>query len=266
VRSAWASRTSPARSARFSSGRRCSRVTFCLNAALRTSDQARARWKEVRASAQDDLVALGDDIRALDVDIQMPGVTADANSVTGRRSRPISGPVGSLTAPSAPRIWRPSVKRWRRDALRWRAQRRSWRGAPSRSDGPRASSIPGTGHPQRMEPLASVGHPPRRRGRGTGGVRRHHGKQCARLAEQCRRRGRRPLCADLAREIAPVLVGQALVPRRTEARKPALRTLRPRARRGEIALRVRQPRQPYARLGHDGTRGCRHRQAMRTRE
>jgi hypothetical protein len=35
-------------------------------------------WEEVRASAQDDLVALGDDIRSLDVDIQMPGVTADA--------------------------------------------------------------------------------------------------------------------------------------------------------------------------------------------
>ena len=35
-------------------------------------------WDEVRASAQDDLVALGDDIRSLDVDIQMPGVTDDA--------------------------------------------------------------------------------------------------------------------------------------------------------------------------------------------
>jgi hypothetical protein len=35
-------------------------------------------WDEVRQSAQDDLVGLGDDIRSLDVDIQMPGVTADA--------------------------------------------------------------------------------------------------------------------------------------------------------------------------------------------
>ncbi|MGI8413731.1 MAG: hypothetical protein ACR2QA_14835 [Solirubrobacteraceae bacterium] len=35
-------------------------------------------WEEVRSSAQDDLVALGDDIRSLDVDIQMPGVTGDA--------------------------------------------------------------------------------------------------------------------------------------------------------------------------------------------
>lgn len=35
-------------------------------------------WEEVRSSAQDDLVALGDDIRSLDVDIQMPGVSADA--------------------------------------------------------------------------------------------------------------------------------------------------------------------------------------------
>ncbi len=35
-------------------------------------------WEEVRASAQDDLVALGDDIRSLDVDIQMPGVSDEA--------------------------------------------------------------------------------------------------------------------------------------------------------------------------------------------
>jgi hypothetical protein len=35
-------------------------------------------WEEVRSSAQDDLVALGDDIRSLDVDIQMPGASAEA--------------------------------------------------------------------------------------------------------------------------------------------------------------------------------------------
>ena len=35
-------------------------------------------WEEVRASAQDDLVALGEDIRSLDVDISMPGVSDDA--------------------------------------------------------------------------------------------------------------------------------------------------------------------------------------------
>jgi hypothetical protein len=35
-------------------------------------------WDEVRSSAQDDLVALGDDIRSLDVDIQMPGVSNEA--------------------------------------------------------------------------------------------------------------------------------------------------------------------------------------------
>jgi hypothetical protein len=35
-------------------------------------------WDEVRSSAQDDLVALGDDIRSLDVDIQMPGVSDEA--------------------------------------------------------------------------------------------------------------------------------------------------------------------------------------------
>ncbi len=35
-------------------------------------------WEEVRASAQEDLVALGDDIRSLDIDIQMQGVTDEA--------------------------------------------------------------------------------------------------------------------------------------------------------------------------------------------
>jgi hypothetical protein len=35
-------------------------------------------WDEVRESAQEDLVALGDDIRSLDVDIQMPGVSDEA--------------------------------------------------------------------------------------------------------------------------------------------------------------------------------------------
>jgi len=35
-------------------------------------------WEEVRSSAQDDLVGLGEDIRALDVDIAMPGVTQEA--------------------------------------------------------------------------------------------------------------------------------------------------------------------------------------------
>lgn len=35
-------------------------------------------WEEVRSSAQDDLVGLGEDIRALDVDIEMPGVPPEA--------------------------------------------------------------------------------------------------------------------------------------------------------------------------------------------
>ena len=35
-------------------------------------------WDEVRASAQDDLVALGEEIRGLDVDISMPGASAEA--------------------------------------------------------------------------------------------------------------------------------------------------------------------------------------------
>jgi hypothetical protein len=37
-------------------------------------------WEEVRSQAQDDLVTLGDDIRGLDVDIQMPDATPDAKA------------------------------------------------------------------------------------------------------------------------------------------------------------------------------------------
>ncbi|MEA2299360.1 MAG: hypothetical protein QOF77_2296 [Solirubrobacteraceae bacterium] len=35
-------------------------------------------WDEVRAQARDDLIALGEDIRSLDVDVQMEGVSQDA--------------------------------------------------------------------------------------------------------------------------------------------------------------------------------------------
>ena len=35
-------------------------------------------WEEVRSHAQEDLVALGDDIRSLDVDVQMPNASAEA--------------------------------------------------------------------------------------------------------------------------------------------------------------------------------------------
>jgi hypothetical protein len=41
-------------------------------------------WEEVRSSAQDDVVALGDDIRSLDVDIQMPGVSEEAKQRYGQ--------------------------------------------------------------------------------------------------------------------------------------------------------------------------------------
>jgi hypothetical protein len=41
-------------------------------------------WEEVRASAQEDLVTLGDDIRSLDVDIQMPGVSDEAKQRYGQ--------------------------------------------------------------------------------------------------------------------------------------------------------------------------------------
>ena len=39
-----------------------------------------AEFEEAKRNARDDLVALGDDIRALDVDVEMPGVDADAKA------------------------------------------------------------------------------------------------------------------------------------------------------------------------------------------
>jgi hypothetical protein len=41
-------------------------------------------WEEVRSSAQDDLVALGDDIRSLDIDVEMPGVSEDVKQRYGQ--------------------------------------------------------------------------------------------------------------------------------------------------------------------------------------
>lgn len=41
-------------------------------------------WEEVRSSAQDDLVALGDDIRSLDVDIEMPQASDAAKQRYGQ--------------------------------------------------------------------------------------------------------------------------------------------------------------------------------------
>jgi hypothetical protein len=41
-------------------------------------------WEEVRAAAQDDLVGLGEDIRTLDVDIQMPGASERAKTRYGQ--------------------------------------------------------------------------------------------------------------------------------------------------------------------------------------
>lgn len=35
-------------------------------------------WEDVRTQAQDDLVSVGDDIRGLDVDVQMSQASADA--------------------------------------------------------------------------------------------------------------------------------------------------------------------------------------------
>ena len=49
----------------------------------RRSRQEKADTALVKEAARDDLIALGDDIRALDLDVEMPGVDAEAKSHYG---------------------------------------------------------------------------------------------------------------------------------------------------------------------------------------
>ena len=51
-----------------------------LAARRRRQREQAAEFAEVKDNVRDDLVALGDDIRALDVDIEMPGVTPEARA------------------------------------------------------------------------------------------------------------------------------------------------------------------------------------------
>jgi hypothetical protein len=54
-------------------------TVYVVSRRRRRREQAE-RFAEVKDNARDDLVALGDDIRALDVDIEMPGVSAEARA------------------------------------------------------------------------------------------------------------------------------------------------------------------------------------------
>jgi hypothetical protein len=55
-----------------------------LVARRRRRERERAEFAEVKENARDDLVALGDDIRALDLDVEMPGTDPDARAAYGQ--------------------------------------------------------------------------------------------------------------------------------------------------------------------------------------
>jgi uncharacterized membrane protein YgcG len=55
-----------------------------LVARRRRRERERAEFAEVKENARDDLVALGDDIRALDLDVEMPGIDPEAREAYGR--------------------------------------------------------------------------------------------------------------------------------------------------------------------------------------
>ena len=120
----------------------------------RRQDQA-AELAEVKDNVRDDLVVLGDEIRALDLDIQMPDVPPEARAdyetavnAYDRASRRASSPGGR-------RISSRSARRSRTG--RWAMKRRApgSRAASRPSGARRASSIPGTGRP----PATSSGRP-----------------------------------------------------------------------------------------------------------
>ena len=76
---------------------------------------------EVKDNVRDDLVALGDDIRALDLDVQMPNADpAGEGGLRAAPSRPTTARTAVFeTARTTRRIWRPPrPRRSRRAAMR----------------------------------------------------------------------------------------------------------------------------------------------------
>ena len=111
--------------------------------------QDEAEFEEAKRNARDDLVALGDDIRALDIDVEMPTIDpeakADYDHAVTRYTRG-RGAVGARALAARPRARSPP--RWRRAAGRWPRPRRGWRARSRPSGGRRASSIPATARPR----------------------------------------------------------------------------------------------------------------------
>ena len=68
----------PAASSSSASRARAARPCSCAAGSRRQAEAV--EFAEVKTNARDDLVALGDDIRALDLDVEMPGVSPDVRA------------------------------------------------------------------------------------------------------------------------------------------------------------------------------------------
>jgi opacity protein-like surface antigen len=114
-----------------------------------------AQLSDVKRTANEDLVALGDDIRALDIDTQMPGADPGAKS---DYERAVLGYDAANRRLGAARTL-DDLKAWasssRMPASRWKARRRVWPVSPRPNGAHRASLIPGTDR----RPPRSTGRP-----------------------------------------------------------------------------------------------------------
>ena len=111
----------------------------------RRSRQENADTAMVKDAARDDLIALGDDIRGLDLDVEMPGVDAEAKSHYGvavERYEQAEQALDSVRRPQEIERVTSLLEegRWAMTAAKARLSNQA---VPD--DGRRASSIPGTG-------------------------------------------------------------------------------------------------------------------------
>ena len=110
-------------------GRR--RAVRVLRACAGAGASRRRRSRSFRRIANEDLLALGDDVRAIDIDIEMPSVDPKARDDLGvALDRYDQRRAGDGARAPARRTSRRCRRRWRRAAARWSPRRR---GSPART-------------------------------------------------------------------------------------------------------------------------------------
>ena len=102
---------------------------------------------ELREAADDDLVALGDDVRSIDLDVEMPGADPRAREALGRGLAAYERAERLWAPPRSRRTSRGSPRRSPAAARRWRRLARTSTAASRRSHGCRASSTLATARP-----------------------------------------------------------------------------------------------------------------------